>query len=189
MALQRDKSAYYIVNRRSNTVLYRDLLITLFLWGIWFYIMYPLFGIVLWKNFNINIFFYYDTTDAIEELFHTLKNFLIFGGTIILSTSSLIVMWGYYNQHRFKQHKNKRKKHLLSIGSQTIAKSLGVETAYIEACHNAQYIQIYHTDKPTNRDVFKKYDKKNIKSVQLYFSNNWNQVREESQFGYTHQNT
>ncbi len=186
MCRQRDKSRYYISNRRSSALYYRDILITLVLWGIWFYIMYPLFGIILWKLFNINIFFYYDSTSEIEHLYTKLKHFLLFGGTIIFSTSTLILFWGYYNQHKFKHSKNKRKKDPLPIGTQKIAESLGVDAEYIEACHNARYIQIYHTDRPTNRDVFKKFDKKNISSVQLYFSNNWNQVREESQFGYTH---
>ncbi len=186
MHLQRDKSNYYIQNQRTRVMIYRDLLITLLLWGIWFYIMYPLVGIILWKLFHINIFFYYSSTDTIEQLTTTLQHFLIFGGTIVLSTSILIVLWGYYNQHKFKQHKNKRKKDPLPIGTQTIADSLGVDAECIQVCHDARYIQVYHTDKPTNRDVFKKFDKKNIRSVQLYFSNNWNQVREESQFGYTH---
>jgi len=187
MHQQRDKKHYYIQNRRTRFMIYRDLLITLFLWGIWLYIMYPLIGIMLWKLFQVNIFFYYENSRAIEHLTTTLQDFLVFGGSIVVSTSILIVLWGYYNQYKFKQNKNKRKRIPLPIGTQKIAASLGVNTECIEVCHQAQYIQVYHTNKPTNKDVFKKFDKQNIKSVQLYFSNNWNQVREESQFGYTHQ--
>ncbi len=186
MSSKRDKKVYYIKNKRSLTVIYRDILITLLLWGLWLYIMHPLIGIILWNFYGINIFFYYDSPAEIESLYSSFKNFLLFSGSVVLLTSSLILLWGYYNKRKFSQYKNKRKNNPNPICSDKIATSLGVNIEGIETCKDARYIQIYHTNKPSNADVFKLFDKKHIKSVQLYFSNDWNQVREDSEFAYTH---
>ncbi len=185
--MQIDRSKYHVHNKLSLSTRIRDFFLTLFLWGVWLYIMFPLLGLISWYLFGIDIFYYLDDTKKIDQLADELIHLLVYGGSIVIAASAMLLFWGYYNKERFKQHRNRRKREPIVIDSETMANSLKVDADSIRKCQNARYIQVYHTDKPTRENNFKKVEDKDISNVKLYFCNNWDQVREESQFGYTHQ--
>ncbi len=179
---------HYIVNNKIN-IFYqiRDLLLTLMFWGLWMYIFYPFVALILWKYFDINIF--YNTSQAeIKELGESLYAFMIFSGIIIFFLILSFIGWGFYNKKRFQYRGNKRRLQPKPISSEVMGQALHVSPAAIDQSKEARYVQIYHTkETPTStKNLFKSINDLNVPSVKLYFSDDWDEIRETSNFGYTH---
>ncbi len=179
---------YFIINKKLN-FLYklRDTTLTLLLWGLWLYIIYPLVALIIWKYFDINIFYNYSISQ-IENLDVSLNRFLLFSVILVSIISFAIVGWGYYNKQKFSTIKNRRQNRPPPISSAMMAKSLQVTSDAIVACKSAQYIQIYHsvTHPESKEKVFKPTNDLDATCVNLYFSDDWNKIRKSSNFGYTH---
>lgn len=188
MKKNRDKK-YYIVKKKINYLfVFRDIFITMILWGLWIYLLYPLLALVIWKVFQINIFFYYDSLKQIETLEKKLYDFISTGSILIGFITISILSWGYYNKKRFQKYKNKRRIMPKPITSQILAKTLKTTTETIDNAKNAKYIQVYHTNKnsQTPQKIFKEIKNKDFKHVNIIFNDNWEFVRKTSEFGFTH---
>lgn len=187
MKQDREKDYYIVKNKISMFFRLRDLLLTLLLWGLWVYIFYPLIALILWKFFNIDIFYNY-SQEEIKALSKSLYLFIFFAGTMILLLVSAFVGWGYYNKKRFEYRGNKRRKQPKAVSSKMMAKSLQVDPRSIEKSKESKYVQIYHTKESpkSTEDLFKPIDDLNVTNVNIYFSDDWDRVRESSNFGYTH---
>ncbi len=189
MKCERNKEHLIINKKLTLSYRVRDAILTLMLWGVWIYIFYPLFALICWKFFGVNIFFGHEKVSQINRFAEVLKDFWIYSTTIIIFLSLSFVGWGYYNKKRFSAKRNKRRNTPKPISSKMLADSLRVDPKAIDICKKTRYIQIYHTsDQPSStKSVFKPVDNlKNISSVNLFFSDNWGKIREESSFGYTH---
>ncbi len=188
MRSKRDKRTYIIKKRIGWAIKIRDLLLTLLLWGLWIYLLYPLAALLMWKLFSIDLFFYYDSPQQIAKLQRQLVHFAIIGGIIVLCVTLCVVGWGVYNQKKFSRFKNKRRKMPRPIDSATMAASLQVRKEMIDTVKEAHYIQIYHTHTPPKpgENPFKKLPNASYKRVNILFSDDWEAIRRRSNFGYTH---
>ncbi len=185
--MKREKEHYVVNNKISIFYQIRDLLLTLMLWGLWIYIFYPFVALILWKYFDINIF--YNTSPAeIKELGESLYEFMIFSGIIIFFLILSFIGWGFYNKKRFQYRGNKRRQQPKPISSEVMAQALQVSPAAIDQSKEARYVQIYHTkETPSSMEnLFKPTKNLEATSVNLFFSDDWSHVRETSNFGYTH---
>ncbi len=188
MKTHRDKKHLIINKKLTLSYRIRDALLTLLLWGLWLYIFYPLFAMICWKLFGVNIFYNFEKVSQIERFAAVLNEFLIYSTAIIMFLSISFVGWGFYNKKRFSAKGNKRRKIPKPVSTQMLAKSLRVDPKAIEICKKTKYIQIYHTSiqPKSKKGVFKPVDDLNVSSINLFFSDNWGKIREESSFGYTH---
>jgi poly-beta-1,6-N-acetyl-D-glucosamine biosynthesis protein PgaD len=189
MKKDRDKDYYIIKKRVSYLVIFRDIFITMFLWGLWSYLLYPLFALIVWKIFQINIFFYYDSVKQIEVLEKQLYSFLIYAAILISFIAVTIISWGQYNKKRFSIYRNKRKIMPKPITSEILAKTLNNKVKNIQSAKEAKYIQVYHTSKSTKtpQRFFKEFKDQDFKHVNIIFNDNWEFIRKNSQFGFTHE--
>ena len=187
MKKNRDKEIF-IVKKRIGVILFlRDFLLTMALWALWIYLLYPLIALVLWK-LDIDIFFYYDSVSQINALEASLKEFLVFSSIIVFCIVCTVLGWGYYNQRKYAFFKNQRRTFPKPISSKMIAASLSIKPKIIDTAKEARYVQFYHTDKSPQdiSTIFKPFQKANITHVNIVFNDNWNKVRENSNFSYTH---
>lgn len=185
--MKREKSHYIVKNKISLFYQLRDLLLTFTLWGLWGYIFYPLISLILWKYFDINIF-YNKSEEEINAIGASLSTFVLSAGAMIFLLTLTFNGWGFYNKKRFQLRGNKRQLKPKAINSEMMAESLQIDPKSIDICKEAKYVQIFHTDKNPNpkTDLFKPTHDLNVKSINLYFSDNWDKIRETSNFSYTH---
>jgi len=188
--IKRDKNSYVVKNEISVFYKIRDFFLTLLLWGLWIYIFYPLIALILYNYFDKNIF-YDSSQEEIRLLGKSLKTFLTSSGIIIITLIISFTGWGFYNKKKYEFHKNKRRKQPQPVSSEIIAASLQINQAAIDKSKEAKYVQIYHTVETPNtkENLFKSIDDLNTTCVNLYFSDNWDRIRESSNFGYTHNQT
>ncbi len=188
MQQNRDKREFVIRKKISLSLKLRDLLLTLTLWGLWIYLFYPLFGLILWKLWGVNIFFYYETPAEINALEVKLNHFLKISGGVIALIVFAVLWWGNYNQRKFNHYKNKRKGDPTPISTEMMAKALHTSPEIISTAKEAKYVQFYHThESPKDlAKVFKEVKCTRYKCVNIVFSDNWEQIRQSSNFGYTH---
>ncbi len=179
-------NSYHIEREVPVAIKLRDFFITLFMWGLWLYIMFPLAAILVWKAAGLNIYDYFGSDMDVSLLYERGVDFLLYGVLIVAATSISIVLWGWYNRLRFAGEKNRRKNPPPRIDCDTMADSLNVESGFIKRFQSARYIQVYHTDRVMKDDVFKPFDKDGVESIALFFCNDWDRVRAESKFGYSH---
>ena len=188
--LKREKGHYIVKNSISIFYQLRDLLLTLMLWGLWFYIFYPLAALILFNFFDTNIF-YNKSEEEIKTLGTSLYMFLLSSGGMILTLVVAFIGWGYYNKKRFQYRGNKRRKQAKAVTSEMMAQSLQINPSAIDKSKAARYVQIYHTkEMPKSKEnLFKPIDDLNVTSVNLFFNDDWDKIRETSSFGYTHTKT
>ena len=188
MARNRDKESYIVRKRIGYILWFRDLILTLALWGLWLYLLYPLIGLILWKGFGVDIFFYYDSRADIADLEKQLRHFTHISGIAIGLIVASVLGWGYYNQKKFARYKNKRRTLPQAITSDLMAKALDIDSHIIDTTKEARYIQFYHTHKSpdSSEKPFKPLSKKPYKQVNIIFNDDWEEVRRKSNFAYTH---
>ncbi len=188
--MKKDRNKKHLIINKKLTLSYRfrDTILTLLLWGVWLYIFYPLFAMICWKLFSVNIFYNFKEVSQIENFAEVLKDFLIYSTAIIVFLSVSFIGWGYYNKKRFSAKGNKRRNMPKPVTTQMLADSLRVDPKAIDTCKKTRYVQIYHTSShPRSKEgVFKPVNDLHVSSVNLFFSDNWGKIREESNFGYTH---
>ena len=187
MKKDRKKSHYIINNKIGIFYKLRDVILTLMLWGLWIYIFYPLVALILWNYFDTNIF-YHKSVEEISALKESLFSFLLFSGGIIFMLVVAFIGWGVYNKKRFQYRGNQRRQQPTAISSEMMAQSLKVNPEYIEQSKKARYVQIHHLQKTpkAKENQFKPVHDLNVTSVNLYFSDDWNDIRDKSSFAYTH---
>lgn len=185
--MNREKGHYIVKNNISIFYKLRDIVLTLMLWGLWIYIFYPLVALILFNYFDINIF-YNKSEEEIKALGESLYGFLLSSGGMIFFLVLTFVGWGFYNKKRFENWGNQRRSQPKAVSSEMMAQSLQINPMAIEKSKDARYIQIYHTKESPNtkEDLFKPINDLNVTSVNLYFSDDWDKIRETSNFGYTH---
>ncbi len=190
MKKDREKSHYVVKNKIALFYQIRDLLLTLSLWGLWFYIFYPLVALILYNYFDTNIF-YNKSDEDIKVLGESLHTFILSSGGMILMLVAAFIGWGFYNKKRFEYKGNKRRNHPEEVSSEMMAQSLQINPMAIKKSKEARYVQIYHTkETPKSKEnLFKPIDDLNVTNVNLIFSDDWDKIRETSNFGYTHHKT
>lgn len=184
---KRDQSEFIINNKRHFYYILRDALITLVLWVLWLYLLYPLIAIAAWKFFGENI--YYNKSDAqIDSIYDTLMQFFLYNGIIIPILGVIFITWGIYNRKVFGK-RNRRKNKATPITPQKLAQAHNVDEAYINTCQEARYLQIYHVDKSPKEGEYEfpplneKLTSTTGEVVSMYFHNNWDSIRQQSNFG------
>jgi len=189
MKKNRDKNHYIVKKRVNHLIVLRDIFLTMLLWGLWIYLLYPLFALIVWKSSQVNIFFYYDSVEQIKQLEKQLYSFIPYAAVLIVFITITVISWGHYNKKRFDKYKNKRRIMPKPITSKIMAKTLNTKIDNIINTQEAKYIQVYHTDKnlETPQKFFKEVKNKNFKSVNIIFNDDWEFIRKSSQFGFTHQ--
>ncbi len=181
------ENEYYHIERKVPAAIkIRDFLITIIMWSLWLYIIFPLVAILAWKSYGLNIYDYIGSNADPALLYERGVTFILYGAMIVGATSFFIIVWGWYNRLRFSGEKNRRQKSPPRIDCEKMSESLNVDSGFIRRFQNARYIQVYHTDRVMNDDVFKPFDNEEIESVSLFFCNDWDRVRAESKFGYSH---
>ncbi len=187
MKHKRDQTEFIINNKRHFYYVIRDALITLVLWVLWFYLLYPLIAIAAWKFFDKNI--YYQKSDAqIDSIYDTLMQFFLYNGFIIPILGVVFVAWGMYNRKIFGK-RNRRKSKAMPVQPQQLAEAYNVDESYINACQEARYLRIYHVDKSPQKGehefppLNEKLNQTAGKIVSIYFHNNWGNIRQLSNFG------
>ncbi len=182
-----DRQNGYIIHKPAPwPVRLRDLAITTALWLLWGYIMMPVFALGAWIFFETDLYALLERRVDLPTLYRSAVDFAGSGLLIVAVASLGFVLWGAYNKVRFGRERNRREREPDRICCERMARSLRVDTEYIKTFQDSRYIQVYHTDSPPERDPFKPFDEKGIKKVDLLFCNDWDRVRAESSFGYSH---
>ncbi len=184
---RKDRSFFIIKNKRNLFYIIRDFFITLLLWGLWLYLIYPIIAILVWKFFDKNIY-YHKSGAEIDSITQTLMHFFLYNGIIIPILGAAFVLWGIYNRKNFGAN-NRRKKKGTPVSPAKLASAYDVDPSYIQTCQNTRYLRIYHVDKSPKEGEFPfpplnpKLQATSGKAVSIYFNNNWDAIRKKSMFG------
>ena len=122
--------------------------ITVVCWGIYLYLMLPLFTLVLWVFGIRTIYDQIVGAGGYEGLLHLLKN----GGITTLVIVAIIWGWARYNYLRFKYHGERRMSRVRITSDDEIGRWLGVESRAMAPIRSAHRLEV-HIEKNAYRII------------------------------------